>query len=190
MALWFFWASEQWKLWWDCPVVQVCPSLHCSPSMTIMNPALWDKTRKFENYLKLCTTYFNAITFSYLIFVIWAASWQNQQNECVPSEDSDQPGHLPSLITVFTVRMKKTWVLSYPISAQRRLIRLGGCPGWSESSLGAHSFCWFCHVAAHFAQWAALGWWIGPKVWNVKKGCLTVLDAKLPSLHNVEQWLQ
>ena len=23
---------------------------------------------------------------------------------------------------------------------------LGGCPGWSESSLGAHSFCWFCHV--------------------------------------------
>ena len=28
------------------------------------------------------------------------------------------------------------------------LIRLGGCPGWSESSLGAHSFCWFCHVAA------------------------------------------
>ena len=27
------------------------------------------------------------------------------------------------------------------------LIRLGGCPGWSESSLGAHSFCWFCHVA-------------------------------------------
>ena len=29
------------------------------------------------------------------------------------------------------------------------LIRLGGCPGWSESSLGAHSLCWFCHVAAH-----------------------------------------
>ena len=26
---------------------------------------------------------------------------------------------------------------------------LGECPGWSESSLGAHSFCWFCHVAAH-----------------------------------------
>ena len=28
------------------------------------------------------------------------------------------------------------------------LIRLGGCPGWSESLLGAHSCCWFCHVAA------------------------------------------
>ena len=31
----------------------------------------------------------------------------------------------------------------------KTLIRLGGCPGWSESSLGAHSFCLFCHVAAH-----------------------------------------
>ena len=30
----------------------------------------------------------------------------------------------------------------------KTLIRLGGCPGWSESSLGAHLFCWFCHVAA------------------------------------------
>ena len=56
-----------------------------------------------------------------------------------PSEDSDQPGHPPSLIRVFVVRMKKAWMLSYPISAQRRLIRLGGCPGWSESSLGAHA---------------------------------------------------
>ena len=27
---------------------------------------------------------------------------------CVPSEDSDQPGHPPSLIRVFAVSMKKT----------------------------------------------------------------------------------
>ena len=39
----------------------------------------------------------------------------------VPSEDSDQPGHPSSLIRVFTVRMKKAWVLNYPLSAQRRL---------------------------------------------------------------------
>ena len=68
-------------------------------------------------------------------FLVWATTWQNQQNECAPSEDSDQPGRPPSLIRVFTVRMKKAWVLSYPF--------------WSESSLGAHSLCWFCHVAAH-----------------------------------------
>ena len=28
--------------------------------------------------------------------IIWAATWQNQQIEFVPSEDSDQPGHPPS----------------------------------------------------------------------------------------------
>ena len=43
------------------------------------------------------------------------------------------------------VHMKKAWVLSYPLSEQQRLIRLG----WSGSSLGAQSFCWFCHEAAH-----------------------------------------
>ena len=32
---------------------------------------------------------------------IWAASCQNQQNDCAPSEDSDQPWHPPSLIGVF-----------------------------------------------------------------------------------------
>ena len=41
-------------------------------------------------------------------------------NDCAPSEDSDQPGHPPSLIRVFAVRMKKAIVLSYPFSAQRR----------------------------------------------------------------------
>ena len=39
---------------------------------------------------------------------------------CAPSEDSDQPGHPPSLIRIFAVRMKKAWALSFPLSAQRR----------------------------------------------------------------------
>ena len=31
----------------------------------------------------------------------------------------------------------------------KTLIRLGWCPGWPESLLGAHSHYRFCHVAAH-----------------------------------------
>ena len=66
---------------------------------------------------------------------IWAATWQNQQNECTPSEDSDQPGHPPSPNRVFAVRMKKAWVLNYPLSAQRRL-----WSDWADLSLHcAHS---------------------------------------------------
>ena len=38
--------------------------------------------------------------------------------------------------SVFTVRLKKAWVLSYLLNAWRRLIRLHGCQGWSVSSLG------------------------------------------------------
>ena len=33
----------------------------------------------------------------------------------------------------------------------KTLIRLGGCPGWSESSLGAHSF--FCFVRSRLKWW-------------------------------------
>ena len=52
---------------------------------------------------------------------------------------SDQPGHRPSLIRVFAVRMKKHWALNYLLNAQWRLFRLGACPGWSESLPWAHS---------------------------------------------------
>ena len=51
----------------------------------------------------------------------WAALWQNLQNDCASSEDSDQPGNSPSLIRVFAVRMKNGLILCYPLNAQRRL---------------------------------------------------------------------
>ena len=56
---------------------------------------------------------------------------------CAPSEDSDQPGHPPSLIRVFAVHSVGGWGPNVSSCEQQRLIRLGGCPGWSESSLGA-----------------------------------------------------
>ena len=31
----------------------------------------------------------------------------------------------------------------------KTMIRLGGCPGWSESALGAQPHCWFCRVATN-----------------------------------------
>ena len=65
------------------------------------------------------------------------------------SEYSDQPGHPPRMIRDFAVRMKKPWLLSYCLNAQRRLIRLGECPGWSESSLGAHAILLVLSCCAH-----------------------------------------
>ena len=56
---------------------------------------------------------------------------------CVPSEESDKPRHLPSLISL--------------------AVCMGGCPGWSESSLGAQSVCWFWHEAAHLVSCCCIG---------------------------------
>ena len=68
---------------------------------------------------------------------------------CARSNDSYQPGYPPSQIRVFTVRMKKAWILSYPLSSQRRL-----WSDWVDAQAGlslrwAHMpFCWFSHEAA------------------------------------------
>ena len=95
-----------------------------------------------------------------LQFEIWAVTRQNQQCDCAPSEDSDQPGHPPSLIIVFAVRTKKALVFSYPLNAQRRLWSdwADTYAGWSESSLCAHSFCWFCREVAHIRSELWVEW--------------------------------
>ena len=44
---------------------------------------------------------------------------------------------------------EESWGPWLPIKrTAKTLVRLGGCPGCSESSLGAQSLCWLCHVAA------------------------------------------
>ena len=60
----------------------------------------------------------------WLILLVNAFSWikepeHDKTNKMiyVPSKDLNPP----SLISVFAVRMKKLWVLSYPLSAQWRL---------------------------------------------------------------------
>ena len=77
----------------------------------------------YSNFRTITAIFFGCPNFFdfYGTFQNWAATWQNQQNECASSEDSDQPGHPPSLIRVFAASMKKPWFLSYPLSAQRRL---------------------------------------------------------------------
>ena len=52
--------------------------------------------------------------------------------------------------SVLTFRMKKASVLSYPLSIQQRLIRLGRCPGWFESSLGANAILLVLSIAGSY----------------------------------------
>ena len=71
-------------------------------------------------------------------FSVWCLG-QNVEFDCM-SHDMTKPTKW--LCT--QRRLRSAW-------AVKTLIRLGGCPGWSESSLCAHSFCWFCHVAARIS---------------------------------------
>ena len=79
---------------------------------------------------------------------IWAVSRQNQQNDCTPSEDSDQPGHPPSLIRVFAMGSEGPKLSS---CGQRRL-----WSDWADAQADlslrwAHMpFYWFCREAARF----------------------------------------
>ena len=50
------------------------------------------------------------------------------KKNCAPSEASDHPGHPPSLIRTFAVRMKKAWVLSDPLSASEDSDQTGLMP--------------------------------------------------------------
>ena len=75
---------------------------------------------------------------------IWASSWQNQQNElCAQrrlrsawaSAQSDQSLLCPHEESLGPKLPKKC--------TAKTLIRLGSCPGWSESSLGTRQFVGF-----------------------------------------------
>ena len=77
---------------------------------------------------------------SYSNKIISAAPGQNQQSDCVNSEDSDQPGHPPVLIRVFARRSMG----SFFMRTANTQIRLGECTGSFESSLDVQvNFCQF-----------------------------------------------
>ena len=62
----------------------------------------------------------NIMILAQRVLQIRATTWQNPQNKCAPSKDSDHPGETlsPKLLIECTAKT---------------LIRLGGCPGWSDA---------------------------------------------------------
>ena len=86
---------------------------------------------------------------------IWASTWQNQQNECVPTEDSDQPGHPPP---VWSESSLSTWrklgFLATHWADSEGSDQTGRMPRLIRVLLGAQSLCWFCHEAAHIEDMA------------------------------------
>ena len=111
-------------------------------SLTWVLPCIYIETlKKRGTWKRVCIVY------------IWAAVRQNKQEWRAPSEDSDQPGHSPSLIRVFTVRFKTSEKPKAPPCGQRRL-----WSDWTDAQADLNlrrvhiSFCLFCHVASHLTS--------------------------------------
>ena len=69
---------------------------------------------------------------------------KTNKKACAPSEDSDQPGHPPSLIRVLAVRMKKAQVLSYPLGTSEDSDQTGWMPRLIYVIAGCTDH--FCHT--------------------------------------------
>ena len=57
---------------------------------------------------------------------------------CAPSKDSDQPGHPLSDQSSLCAQSVAKDPSFLHADSKKTLIKLGGCPGWSESLLGTH----------------------------------------------------
>ena len=118
----------------------------------------------------------NAMEFPSLI---WAATWQNQQNGMCTQQ-----------------RLRSAWAFA----------QSGVCPGWSESSLGAQSFCWFGHGMAHLWHVKRHTFWLlegishicdnsrrGHKTWGSVTGTLQQTIQKsvcrLDTAAKINEWL-
>ena len=67
---------------------------------------------------------------------------------CAPSKDSDQPCHLPSLISVFTCAHLVAKNPSFLHADNEDTDQTGRMPRLLSLRWAHRSFCWFCDEAA------------------------------------------
>ena len=94
-----------------------------------------------------------------MFILIWVEAWQNKQNHmgAHQSETQSSLGIRPVwsvfLIRVFAVRLKKPWVLRYPLSAKRKL--------WSDSADLSLRWAHFVGFVLGQLLWPMIVWFLG-----------------------------
>ena len=83
---------------WNCltALIGVCAVIR-------LNMVLLGHISRWDAFNHKLWTFFSSLHENIYRIYIENEAWQNLQNSFVPSEDSDQTGHLPSLIWVFPV---------------------------------------------------------------------------------------
>ena len=81
---------------------------------------------------------------------------------CAPSEDSDQPGHPPIVISR-RCPPEESLGPKLPIKRTAKTDQTGRMPQADLSLRLAHrSFCWFCHAMAHLNMSKICKWNVDP----------------------------
>ena len=109
--------------------------------------------RRGHSYLPQAATNFKHPDWILPWKFIWAKTWQNQQSDCAPSEDSEQPGHSPSLIGSSLSAWRKLGSLATHWAHSKGSDQTGRMPRLIRVFAGQQALCWFCHVAAHLIHW-------------------------------------
>ena len=119
--------SEQRRFWRDCADAQARLNLRCSHRRLVPNSldavhfSSWTDSVNPSLVCSYTVLFPSFHTYSVSAVLRTEPRHVKTNKMSVHPAKTDQPGHPPSLIRVFAVRLKNHWVLSYPFSAQRRL---------------------------------------------------------------------
>ena len=128
----------QWRLRLACASAQSYQGLRCPPEEG-MGPKLPIKhIIRYAHIYKILKSFFWCRSLHTVCLKILLSSRMTKPTKLTVCWAKTQISlGIRPVWSIFAVHMKNPWVLSYPMSTQWRLIRLGRCPGWSESWLGA-----------------------------------------------------
>ena len=84
---------------------------------------------------------------------IWATARQNQQFDLYARRSLISAGHSPSQISLRCPHKETLVRWPHIERTAKTLIRLGGCPGWFESSLGVHVILFVLSCSGSYFHW-------------------------------------
>ena len=132
---------------WQCADVQAHLSPHCSPIGRLRLTEVFNGVR----IMKVIYNNEDVHECSRIIAYYGSEGRAHMSRRMSKtSEDSDQPGHPPSLIRIFAVHSMTSSGPKLSSRGQRRL-----WSDWAHAQADLNlrwvhmSFCWFCHEAAH-----------------------------------------
>ena len=110
------------------------------------------KTCFMEKYRKLSQNYHQMSTLSVSPMIVLPQHDKTSKMTGAPSEESDQPGHLPSLISFCCSHTERLGAELTIKRTRKTLVRLDWANAQIVLSLpwANRSLCWFCRVLAHF----------------------------------------